>query len=242
VSRSLEAGKHVLIEKPFVLDEGTAALLLAKAKERRLLIMENILFPRHSQYAWVRDRLASGQLGPVRLFRTVFTVPPFQPDNFRYQASLGGGALMDLGPYMVRFARAFLGTAATLLAATVSEDARRRVDISGTAVFGNNAQQVAQLAWGFDSHYQCTWEFFGAEAKLTVERGYTPPPGFKPGVRLEYHDHSEEIVLPADNHYRNTCECFARAILDGMPFDPHWDDLAAQAKYLEQIRVRAVRL
>lgn len=112
----------------------------------------------------------------------------------------------------------------------------------GTASFANDNGQVAQLAYGFDTHYQCTWEFLGTEARLVVERGYTPPPGFTPVVRIERQNHREETVLPADNHYRNMRRFFAQTILGGDNFGVRCDAIANQAKYLDQILVQAVRL
>lgn len=238
--RALEAGKHLLVEKPFATDAGTAARLVEKARRRRLLVTENFLFPHHSQFAWVRERLASGELGPVALFRTAFTIPPLKPDNFRYDAALGGGARLDLGGYVVRFARAFLGESLTLAGATVRLDRARNIDLSGAAQFVNAAGQVVQAAYGLDAHYQCTWEFLGEKGKLTAERGYTAPPGFSPTVRIDRPAGTETVSLAADNHYRNMCESFSKAVLGAVPFEPYWDEVASQAEYLQQIRDRAV--
>jgi len=204
--------------------------------------MENILFPHHSQFAWVQQYLASGALGTLKLLRSAFTIPPLAAENFRYQAQLGGGALLDQGPYMVRFARAFLGEPLRLIGAVVRKDEQRGVDVSGMVQFANASGLTTQLAYGFDTYYQCSWEFLGSQGRLIVERGYTAPPGFAPTVRLERQNHREELTLAADNHYRNLCGHFARTILGGGSFDPCLDELAAQAKYLAQIATEAIRL
>ncbi|MCX6907815.1 MAG: Gfo/Idh/MocA family oxidoreductase [Verrucomicrobia bacterium] len=242
VSRSLDAGKHVLVEKPFTLDEATATRLIGKARERRLLVVENMLFPHHSQFAWVREQLKSGLVGTLRLCRSTFTIPPLKPGNFRYDADLGGGALLDLGPYVVRFATAFLGEKLTLRSAVVCMDSTRHVELTVSAEFSNADGLAAQVACGFDTHYQCNWEFLGTKAKLVVERGYTPPPGFTPTVRIERQNQREKMILPADNHYRNMWRSFARVVLGGEPFEPHWLELERQAKYLDQIRIEAARV
>jgi predicted dehydrogenase len=239
VLRSLDAGKHVLVEKPFAGTAEIGVALVRRAKEQKLLILENFLFLHHSQFAWVRDCLAKGTLGELRLLRTTFTIPPLKPDNFRYQSALGGGALLDLAPYVVRFARVFLGEPITLMGAIIREDPVRRVDVSGTAQFVNKSGLVAQVAYGFDTHYQCFWEFLGTQAKLVVERGYTPPPGFTPVVRIESQGRREEIVLPADNHYRNMCRHFARTVIEGGGFETQLSDLASQARCLCEMRTHA---
>ena len=237
IDSSLEAGKHVLVEKPFVPDEAAANRLIQKARSRRLLIVENILFPHHSLFTWVREKIRLGVLGEVRLFRCSFTIPELKPVNFRYDAMLGGGALLDMGPYLVRFSTAFLGEPLTLHG-VVSRHDSGKVDIFSAAMFADERGQFAQVACGFDMHYQCVWEFLGTQAKLTVERAFTPPPGFAPVVRIERQNHREEIPLPADNHYMSMCRYFARAIQEGGSFEVQWNALATQAKYLQMLRTK----
>lgn len=239
VERSLLAGKHVLVEKPFTTNAPGAARLAALARQRRLLVVENLLFPHHSQTAWVQDRLKEGLVGTLRLCRSTFTIPPLKPDNFRYDAALGGGALLDLGPYLARFARMFLGAGLELRGAVVRTDPSRNLELAASAAFASPHGPVAQLACGFDTHYQCNWEFLGTDGKLVVERAYTPPPGFSPTVRIERPNHREEVVLPPDNHYRNMWRFFAGAALGNAALDPLLDELEAQAACLELIRARA---
>lgn len=241
VSRCLDAGKHVLVEKSFTTNEKDAACLLEQARKRRLLIMENFLFPHHSQYAWVRRFLDSGAIGPVSNFRTTFTTPPRPSGDIRYQAALGGGALLDIGTYAVRFALAFLGEPLTVESAGMVFDPARGIDLSGTARLSRGGQ-ILEAAYSIEAPYQCTWEFVGAAGKLLVERGFSPPPGFAPGVVIERPEGREKITLPSDNHYQSMCRYFSKTILESAPFEPHWDAAARQAKYLEQIRRSAAKL
>jgi dTDP-3,4-didehydro-2,6-dideoxy-alpha-D-glucose 3-reductase len=234
VLRALEAGKHVLVEKPFAVTEKTTTRLLSAARSGNRLAMENFQFEQHSLFSWVRQCLDSGTIGETKLLRSTFTIPPLSDDNIRYQEALGGGARLDLGSYMVRFALDFLGEPMELAASASRRDARRGVDVFGTIEFRAQSR-CAQLAYGFDTHYQNTWEFLGSAGRLTVERGFTAPPSLSPVARIERSDGVETLQLPADNQYLKMCQCFARTALSGGPFDQHWEKTARQAYWLARV-------
>ena len=115
VTRALEAGKHLLVEKSFANNFASAKKMTDLAREKKCLIMENFLFPHHSQHAWVMNRLAQSELGEIHLVRSTFGFPPLSQDNFRYDFRLGGGAVLDAGAYVVKAAQIFLVAFALLL-------------------------------------------------------------------------------------------------------------------------------
>lgn len=239
VHKALDAGKHVLIEKSLAGDLASARPMIEKARERKLLVLENFLFPRHSQHAWVHEQLAGGTVGDCRMIRATFTIPPLDSGNFRYNADLGGGALLDTGAYMVKSALSFLGPQARLLAATIEHDTTREVDLRGTATFVNDAGVVAQTAWGFDTTYQCTWEFIGTKGRILCGRSLTPPPGFEPPVRIENAEGNRDTNLPSDNHYLNQIAYFSRTVRHRDGIETELDHCLRQAGLLEEVRTSA---
>ena len=236
VIRALEAGKHILVEKSFAADYKTCQTMVKMAREKNLLILENFLFPHHSQHDWVKDYISSGKLGEIQLFRSTFGFPPLLKDNFRYTRELGGGSLLDAGAYVVKAATLFIGSDLILLGAALKYDDVLGVDIYGDAMFKNYKGQIAQVSFGFNYFYQCNCEFLGSKGKLVVERAFTPPPGFRPVVRVEKQDKSTKITLPADNHYVNMFSFFADAVKKQGDFSTHWNDLLVQSELLESIR------
>ncbi|MBN2310968.1 MAG: Gfo/Idh/MocA family oxidoreductase [Candidatus Hydrogenedentes bacterium] len=236
VRKALDAGKHLLVEKSFTSDLESAEALAALAAERGLLVMENFLFPLHSQHQWVSDRVSRGDLGDLWLFRSTFAFPPLPDDNFRYDPALGGGALLDAGGYPVKAAQLFLGDDLALTGAVLEYDSARGVDLAGHAQFVNGRGQVAQVSFGFNSFYQCRYELLGTKARLVVERAFTPPPGFRPQVRLEAQDHTQTFTLAADDHYLNMWRHFAATVRSGEGFDDHRRAVVRQAALLHAIR------
>jgi NDP-hexose-3-ketoreductase len=236
VVKALEAGKHVLVEKSFAETRESAERMLEPARRKGLLVLENFLFPRHAQYAWVKDALARGEIGETLLFRSTFAFPHLSRDNIRYNRQLGGGALLDIGTYGLKASQLFLGDDLELLGAALRYDPEAGVDVSGDVMLRNPAGVVAQFSFGFGCFYQCNYELLGTEGKLTLDRAYSPPPGFRPHAILERQDFRQEITLPADNHYVNMCAYFAQAVRAGDDFDRLHGEMLRQAGYLEAIR------
>jgi len=239
VHRALDAGKHLLVEKSLSDTAASAGRIVEHARKAGRLLLENFLFLRHRQYAWVKGQLAEGALGEFKFFRAAFTIPPLDDRNFRYDASLGGGALLDAGAYMVKSVLAFLGPEVELLAATSEFSPARGVDIRGTAVFRNPAGVVAQVLWGFDSHYQCSWDLQGTAGRIVCDRALTPPPGFEPTVRQERGQEKQELKLPADNHYVNQWGYVGEAVRHPESIPTLLDEAFIQAQTLDLVRQMA---
>lgn len=99
VTKSLEAGKHVLCEKPLGLGAAeTVAMVDAAAQNGRLLV-EAVWGRWHPRFARMVDLVASGAIGDIEHIETAFTFTSTMTDNYRLSPSMGGGALLDVGCY-----------------------------------------------------------------------------------------------------------------------------------------------
>ena len=99
VTKSLEAGKHVLCEKPLGLDaRETTAMFDVAASNGRLLI-EAVWGRWHPRFARLVDLVSSGAIGDIEHIETAFTFTSEMTDNYRLSPSMGGGALLDVGCY-----------------------------------------------------------------------------------------------------------------------------------------------
>jgi predicted dehydrogenase len=107
---ALEAGKHVLCEKPLGMDAAQAMSMAALAKSKGLLLMEAFMYRFHPQWVRAREIVASGELGELRGIQSWFTYGNADPSNIRNRRETGGGALYDIGCYAVSSAR-FLAAA-----------------------------------------------------------------------------------------------------------------------------------
>lgn len=106
---ALLRGKHVLVEKPLIATRSGAEDLIALARPRGLVLMENFTSLHHTQHRAVMDLLREGTIGELRSLSAAFTIPPKPEGDIRYQPDVGGGALLDIGIYPLRAALHFLG-------------------------------------------------------------------------------------------------------------------------------------
>lgn len=108
--RALEAGKHVLVEKPFTLNGAQAADVVASARARRLVVMEAMWTRFLPHMIWLRSRITEGLIGRVMaLEANHLQLLPSDPAHRLNNLELGGGALLDLGIYPLSFAFDLLG-------------------------------------------------------------------------------------------------------------------------------------
>jgi len=236
VLRALEAGKHVLVEKSCALNLEDAQAMVECAERHQRLLRENFLFLRHSQYTWARKQLSKQAIGDLCFFRAAFTFPALAPENFRYQSETGGGALLDAGAYMSQSALAFLEEPVKVLTSTSQICSQRKIDLRGTASVQDARGVVGQLYWGFDTHYQCSWDIHGIEGRMIFQRALTPPPDCQPEVRVEMGFERKVERLPADNHYFNQWSDLVRVLRGSDDLSGEWNAVLRQAEMLEAFR------
>ncbi len=239
IESALRAGKHVLAEKPLTTSASRTGDLIAEARSRGLVLMENVMFLRHSQHSAVRRLLEDGAIGGLRAFHASFGIPRLPAGDIRYSAELGGGALMDAGVYPVRAAMSFLGGSdLDVLSAVLTSRHGQRVDSSGHALLCAGGVG-AQVTFGLDHSYRSGYELWGSAGRIVVEHAYTPPAGHVPVVRLERQPGVQEIRLAPDDQVANSLEAFATAIRSGQL--PDNGCVLRQAVLVDDIRAKAVR-
>src|SRR5690242_15659687 len=98
--KALEAGKHVLCEKPIALTTAEAETLMDASKRfPKLKVMEAFMYRHHPQWVKAKELVASGQIGELRTIHSFFSYYNVDPNNVRNMADIGGGGLMDIGCY-----------------------------------------------------------------------------------------------------------------------------------------------
>ncbi len=212
--RVLEAGKHLLMEKPFTTCPEDTEKLLSLAKEKGLAVHENYMFLYHSQLQKIKDLIAAGELGDIRLYRMAFGFPKRGGNDFRYVKALGGGALLDCGGYPVRLALELLGQSAQVVQAKLTTPVGYEVDLYGSAVLENEAGQCAQISFGMDNAYQCQLEVWGSKATLIAPRIFTAGVDVKPGLILRTSTGESAMELPADDQFLHSIERFKKSVED----------------------------
>ena len=136
---ALEAGKHVLCEKPIGLTSAEAAELLQVSKEHpELKIMEAFMYRHHPQWQRARALVQEGAIGELRTIQTFFSYHNVDPDNIRNMAEIGGGGLMDIGCYCISLSRFVFDAEPQRVMGIVEHDPVFKTDrlVSGLMDFG----------------------------------------------------------------------------------------------------------
>jgi len=244
IERALERGLHVLVEKSLACSHTEALHVDRMAREKKCVLLEDFHFRFHGQMEWIHDAVRSGRLGQLRCIRSSFGIPPFRDaDNIRYQQALGGGARLDVGAYPVKLAQLFMGEELTVGAARLVEDSARGVDMWGGAFLAQRGGDLfADIAFGFDNHYQCSLELWGSEGKLSTNRIFTCPKDRQPVVVIEARDGKEIRTLPADDQIRNLLAHFHALTGADDGGESEYRQNVNQARLLEELKERAHEL
>ena len=226
----LEAGKHLLMEKPFTTSVQETEQLLELAEEKGLAVHENYMFLYHSQLARIKKMIADGSLGQIRLYRMSFGFPKRDIGDFRYNRELGGGALLDCGGYPVRLALELLGDTTRVVQSKMICPEGYEVDLYGSAVLENNAGEVAQISFGMDNAYQCQLEIWGSKATLTASRIFTAGDGVRPVLTLRTSSDESKLELEADDQFFHSIQQFRTKPQNNMKA------ILLQSRLVEKIR------
>ena len=111
--KAVQAGKHVLCEKPLTMSRADTEGIVDAARKHNVLLMEAYMYRFHPQTLKIVELVRGGAIGELRLIRASFNVMcNFDPEHRMFKKSLGGGAILDLGCYPVSFARHIAGVSA----------------------------------------------------------------------------------------------------------------------------------
>ena len=210
--KALEAGKHVLCEKPLGL---TAAdlnpLISAAAKYPNLLVREAFMYRFHPQWLEAKKIVESGALGEIKSLDATFTYNSFDPENVRYKAEWGGGGLLDVGCYCVSAARYLFGGEPQRVISTLDLDPRCAVDrhASGLLEFESGS---ARFTCSMQVESTQNVSVLGTKGRLVIESPFYLPADGQSRLLLSIDGCTEQKVFANENHYQHQIESFAKIV------------------------------
>lgn len=146
---AMRAGRHVLTEKPLVLNAAEAQQLADAAQETKRVLLEAFAYRFHPHIARLRQLVRNGELGEIRAVRVAFGFTLANPDDFRWHADKGGGALYDVGTYPVNLVRLLLGEPAAAVARARWTEGGVDLGLSGVLEYpGALASVDCAFDWG----------------------------------------------------------------------------------------------
>ena len=235
---ALEAGKHVLCEKPFTANTKEAEDVAAVASRTGLVVMEAFHYRYHPLAQRMRDIVDSGELGATRRVETALCFPLPKFSDIRYQYDLAGGATMDVGTYTVHMAR-LLGREEPEVVSAEPRLRTRDVDRAMRAELkfpGGHTGRITCSMWS-------TW-VLQTYVKVTGERGELhvinpTTPQLWSRFRVKADGASRTEKFPRKPTYEYQLEAFCAAVLRGQPTLTPPADSIANMRVLDAIYVAA---
>jgi len=225
--KAIDAGKHVLVEKPYSRRVAEAEEAWDAAENAGLVVMEAFMWRHHPQAAKARELVASGAIGRLREIRTTFSFPLFDHENVRMVADLDGGALMDVGCYCISGARLLGGEPEHVYGEQVTGPTGVDVDFYGILRFPNDVVGVFDASFTLPQRQRL--EAVGEEATLVLEAPWRSDWGGR--LLLD----GDEIEIPETNPYERELANMAAAIAgSGEPLLGR-DDAVSQARVIEAL-------
>jgi xylose dehydrogenase (NAD/NADP) len=225
-ARALEAGKHVLCEKPLSRRPDEIDELFDLAAREGLVLQEAFMYRHHPQSARIADLVRGGTIGRLRSVYAAFSFLLTDPGNIRMSGELDGGALMDVGCYCVSGSRLVAGEPERVSGEEVVAESGVDVAFHGTMRFPGEV--VAQFEASFAAPRRQRLEAIGEEGRLVVEAPWRPDWGGD--VLLHRDGEVERVEVPEANAYRLEVENLAAAIRgEREPLLGH-EDAVAQAR------------
>jgi predicted dehydrogenase len=225
VRACIEAGKAVLCEKPFTLNAPQARPLIELARRKRVFLMEAMwsrFIPTHRK---LHDMVRTGALGEIRMLQADFGFKAeYDPENRLFNPARGGGALLDLGVYLIALTVRLMGEPETITSHVTM--AASGVDEQSAVVFGYASGAFAVLTSSAGVQTFNEARIIGTKGRARLEE-----PFWKADQLSTYIEHQEQhYVLPREDWgYQYQLEEVHRCIRAGeieSPGMPHADTLA----------------
>ncbi len=225
--KAIEAGKHVLVEKPYSRRPAEVEDAWDAADRAGIVVMEAFMWRHHPQAALARSLVRDGAIGRLRLIRATFSFPLLELDNIRMAPDLDGGALMDVGCYCVSGSRLLAGEPEHVFGEQVLGETGVDVDFHGTLRFRDDV--VAQFDASFTVPERQRLEAVGDGGTLVLEAPWRPDKGGR--VLLN----GEPVDVPTADSYGLELTNLAAAIAgDAEPLLGR-DDALAQARTIDAL-------
>jgi predicted dehydrogenase len=243
---AIEAGKHVLCEKPLALTVEDATEMAAAARSAGVHLMEAFMYRLHPSWVAVRRLIAEGRIGRLTAVQSWFSFFNDDPTNIRNIADTGGGAMWDIGCYCVNLSRMLFASEPVGVEAAVRRDPTSGVDVVASAIL-EFRDGTASFTCSTRAEDDQRVEIYGTTGRISIGIPFNIPPDRPTEVRIvaggdpPVAPRVEVVSFPIADPYTVEVEAFIDAVLDGSPTPVSTDDAIANIATITEIFAAARR-
>jgi predicted dehydrogenase len=233
--KAIEAGKHVLCEKPIGLSAAEAQELLDAARQHpQIKVMEAFMYRHHPQWLRAKQIVDAGGIGELRTVHSFFSYFNDDPSNIRNIADIGGGGLMDIGCYNISVSRFIFGAEPQRVLGIVEYDPSFHTDrlASGILDFGRGTATFTcstQL-----TSYQRV-NIYGTTGRVEIEIPFNAPADRPCRMWHQRGGEIEEIVLETADQYTLQGDLFSQAVLNDTPVPTPLEDAIGNMRVIDAV-------
>lgn len=212
--KCMQAGKHVLLEKPIGLNYKQAEQLFEISKRYpNVKIMEAFMYRHHPQMLEVKRLIDDGAIGEIRSIFSTFAYYNDDPKDIRNQPEIGGGGLLDIGCYCISIARFLFGIEPKRVNGLIEFDSRLKIDRLATGML-DFEEGIATFICGTQLQYQQYARISGTKGMIEIIKPFTPEPDEQ--VKIVFYDGSnkKQITFKPCDKYTIQGDLFSNAIIN----------------------------
>ena len=218
-AKAAERGKHVLCEKPIALSAGEARQLIEARDRTGAKIQEAFMVRTHPQWLEVREIVRRGTIGDLRSMLGAFSYFNRDPTNIRNLSASGGGALMDIGCYLINTSRFLFDTEPQRVIGALDRDPEMGIDRMTTIMLDFGTGHAAGTCSTQMVFYQ-RMQIFGTTGRIELPIPFNAPPDRPCRIIVDtgkdlFGGGATEIEIETCNQYTIQGDLFSKAILDG---------------------------
>lgn len=228
VIRAAKTGKHILCEKPVALHPTDLEEMITACNVAGVQFMEAFMYQFHPQHARVKEIIASGEIGDVKLYKSSHSFYfENREGNIRMDATQGGGAIWDIGCYSVHAMQLILGKQVKSLSFKTIEDPVAMIDVSAFGIIELEDDIHAIIDCSFDMIDRNEYEIIGTKGTIKVKYAFRPDRFSGNGQIIVTHVGMERIEQIGGDIYKGEVEFFSDAVRTNA-------DLTVQHQYARQ--------
>lgn len=234
--KCLQAGKHVLCEKPIGMNADDARKLHAVSKTYpHLKVMEAFMYRHHPRWQRVVELVRSGKIGEIKAVHSFFSYFNSDPDNYRNSAEMGGGGLMDVGCYSISIARLIFGREPDRVYGYSEYDPEFGIDrlASGLLSFGSG---TSVFTCSTQCHKDQYVKVYGTKGMLELEWPFNPDFSKKTVLKGVIGDNELIEEFAPCNHFTIQADHFARSIIDGSSLLVSLEDSIGNMEVIDRVK------
>ncbi|MEZ5043223.1 MAG: Gfo/Idh/MocA family oxidoreductase [Saprospiraceae bacterium] len=233
--KCLEAGKHVLCEKPIAMNYADALYLLKETKKYpHLKVMEAFMYRHHPQWIKAKQLVKEGAIGRLVTIQSTFSYFNADPSNVRNQSDIGGGGLLDIGCYCISLARFIFEKEPTRVLGRIELDPVLKTDRltsgildfeDGTSTFTCSTQMAPHQVV----------HIYGTDGRIEIEIPFNAPPDQPCRIWLHKGGEKETFTFAITDQYTIQGDLFSLSILNDTPVPTPLEDGIANMKVIDGV-------